>query len=405
MSGPLKIAYLTNQYPYVRHTFIRREIVALEALGVEVSRFSVRDSGHDSVDPADIAEKSKTVSLLAFGLPRLMLALMLSFFTRPIRWCKAFIRATRLGRRGGSVLKHWVYLAEACLLRKKLRQLGVQHLHIHFATNPAAVGLLCELLGGPTYSITIHGPEEWDRPEALSLRDKYESARFVVAVSDFGRCQVYRWCGVEHWNKVEVVRCGIDESFLNVEPDPVPETKQLVLVAGFTEQKGHLLLLQALEQVARRGADFEMVFVGDGPLRGEIEKQIRERKLTGKVTLVGWKSNAEVRDFLKRSRALIMPSLAENLPVAMMEAMAMGRPVLGTYIAGVPELVESGVTGRLVPAGNAELSAAAIEEILHSPTEKLTEMGRAGVKKVRRMHDARIEATKMRALFEKVTLR
>lgn len=397
----MKIAYLTNQYPYVRHTFIRREIVALEGLGVEVFRFSVRDSGHDSVDPADIAEKAKTVSLLAFGLPRLLLALALTLFTRPLKWVKAFARATKLGRRGRSVLKHWIYLAEACLLRKKLRQLGVEHLHIHFATNPAVVGLLCETLGGPEFSITIHGPEEWDRPEALSLREKYESASFVVAVSDFGRCQVYRWCGIEHWHKIEVVRCGLDETFLHVEPDPVPDTKRLVLVAGFTEQKGHLLLLQALERVAKKGIDFEMVFVGDGPLRGEIEKQVRERNLMGKVLLAGWKSNAEVRDFLKQSRALIMPSLAENLPVAMMEAMAMGRPVLGTYIAGVPELVENGVTGRLVPAGNAELSAAAIEAILLAPVEKLTEMGRRGTEKVRRMHDARVEAAKMKELFEK----
>lgn len=412
MTDPLRIAYLTNQYPYVRHTFIRREIVALESLnadahegafpGIEVFRFSVRDSGHDSVDPADIAEKAKTVSLLALGLPRLLLALALSFFTRPLRWFRAFAKATKFGYRSRSVLKHWVYLAEACILRKKLSQLRVEHLHVHFATNPATVGLLCRILGGPTFSITIHGPEEWDRPEALSLREKYESASFVVAVSDFGRCQVYRWCGVEHWHKVEVVRCGIDGTFLSVEPDPVPDTNKLVLVAGFTEQKGHLLLLQSLEVVARRGVDFEMVFVGDGPLRGEIEKQIRERGLTGKVLLAGWKSNAEVRDYLKQSRALIMPSLAENLPVAMMEAMAMGRPVLGTYIAGVPELISNGVTGWLVPAGNIGVCAMAIREILSLPVDRLTEMGKLGAETVRQCHDVRKLARELFQLLKRM---
>jgi glycosyltransferase involved in cell wall biosynthesis len=395
----MRIAYLTNQYPYVRHTFIRREILALEAQGVEVFRFSIRDSGHDSVDPADQAEKPKTVSLLAFGLPRLLLALMLTFFTRPWKWFPAFFKAVRLGHRNRSILKHIIYLAEACLLRKKLRQAGATHLHIHFATNPATVGLLCERLGGPPFSITIHGPEEWDRPESLSLREKYEAARLVVAVSDFGRCQVYRWTGVEHWPKVKVIRCGIDDSFLNAETTPVPETNRLVLVAGLTEQKGHLLLLDALQIVHERGLDFEMLFIGDGPLRPEIEKRLQQKQLSSKVKLLGWKSNAEVRDFLNQSRALIMPSLAENLPVAMMESLALARPVLGTYIAGVPELIEHGVSGWLVPAGNAERSADAIETILKTPVSQLSEMGQRGREKVRRMHDAHVEAGKLKRLF------
>ena len=168
-----------------------------------------------------------------------------TFLTRPIGWLKAFAIATRFGRRGRAELKHWVYLAEACLLRKRLRQAGAEHLHVHFATNPAVVALLCKMLGGPDYSITIHGPEEWDRPESLSLKEKYENAAFVVAVSDFGRCQVYRWCSLAHWPKVHVVRCGVDDAFLKMEPTPVPDTSRLVLVAGLTEQKGHLLLVQA----------------------------------------------------------------------------------------------------------------------------------------------------------------
>jgi colanic acid/amylovoran biosynthesis glycosyltransferase len=396
----LKIAYLTNQYPHVRHTFIRREIVALEALGVEVARFSIRDSGRDAVDPADIEEKKKTHSLLAESKLQLLLAPVATFFTRPIRWLKAFRLATRFGRRGHSVLKHWAYFAEACLLRRRLQQAGADHLHVHFATNPAVVALLCKMLGGPDYSITIHGPEEWDRPEAISLNEKYENAAFVVAVSDFGRCQVYRWCGLAHWSKVRVVRCGVDDDFLKTEPTDVPDTRRMVLVAGLVEQKGHLLLVQALGRVAKEGHDFEMLFVGDGRLRPAIEQEIKAHGLDGKVHILGWQSNAQVREHLKSSRALIMPSFAENLPVAMMEALAMGRPVLGTYIAGVPELVENGVTGWLVPPGNVEMIAAAIIRILNTPTGELSSLGRAGAERVRRMHDARIEAGKLKELFE-----
>jgi glycosyltransferase involved in cell wall biosynthesis len=398
----MKIAYLTNQYPHVRHTFIRREIVALEALGVEVVRFSIRDSGHDVVDPADVEERKQTHALLAEGRPRLLLALIATFFTRPIRWIRAFRVATRFGRRARSLLKHWAYFAEACLFCKRLRQAGAQHLHVHFATNPAVVALLCKILGGPEYSVTIHGPEEWDRPEALSLKEKYEGAAFVVAVSDFGRCQVYRWCALEHWAKVHVVRCGVDQSFLDADTTPVPDTNRLVLVAGLTEQKGHLLLLQALKRVADQGHDFEMLFVGDGPLRPVIEAQIKKLGLDGKVRLLGWQTNAQVREHLRSSRALIMPSFAENLPVAMMEALAMGRPVLGTYIAGVPELVENGVNGWLVPAGNVDATASAIARLLQTSTDELTRMGRAGADQVRLQHDARKEAAKLVELFTSV---
>jgi glycosyltransferase involved in cell wall biosynthesis len=395
----MKIAYLTNQYPHVRHTFIRREIVALEALGVEVMRFSIRDSGHDVVDPADVDERTKTHALLAEGKLRLLLALIATFFTRPIRWLQAFRVATRFGRRARGVLKLWAYFSEACLLRKRLKQSGAQHLHVHFATNPAVVALLCKMLGGPGYSITMHGPEEWDRPEALSLKEKYESAAFVVAVSDFGRCQVYRWCSLSHWDKVHVVRCGVDDSFLNVEPTSVPDTNRLVLVAGLTEQKGHLLLVQALGKVAKAGHSFEMLFVGDGHLRPVLELEIKKLGLENRIRILGWQTNAQVRDHLRSSRALIMPSFAENLPVAMMEALAMGRPVLGTYIAGVPELVENGVNGWLVPAGNVDSIADAVIRILNAPTDELTRMGQAGAERVHSMHNARIEAAKLVDLF------
>jgi glycosyltransferase involved in cell wall biosynthesis len=396
----VKIAYLTNQYPHVRHTFIRREIAALEALGVEVLRFSMRDSGAHCVDPADLKERNQTKPLLHTGAIRLTALVVRTFVRHPLRWIRAFIRATRLGRRGGTILRHWVYLAEACVLVRELKRSGVEHLHVHFATNPAAVALLTRDLGGLPYSITIHGPEEWDRPEALSLTKKYENARFVVAVSDFGRCQVWRWTDPEHWDKVHVVRCGVDETFLHAESEPVPDTNRLVLVAGLAPQKGHLFLLRALAEVAQCGDDFEMLFVGDGPLRALLEKEITRLELQGRVRITGWKSNAEVRELLRSARALVMPSFAENLPVAMMEALAIGRPVLGTHVAGVPELIEHGINGWLVPAGNAAATASAIRAILTTPVTELTRMGRAGARVVAARHDAAREAAKLAELFQ-----
>src|SRR5438874_5166222 len=225
----MKVAYLVNQYPHVSHSFIRREIAALETLGVTVERFSVRPSPADLVDPADQAERQRTHILLAAGLFGLLGALFWTALTRPLRWLKALRRAVRLGRRSErGVMRHLVYLAEACVLLRRLRRCGAAHLHAHFGTNSAAVALLTRLLGGPPYSFTVHGPEEFDRPDSLSLTEKIENAAFVVAVSSFGRSQLFRWCAAAHWPRVHVVRCGVDAAFLSGGPQPVAATNRPV---------------------------------------------------------------------------------------------------------------------------------------------------------------------------------
>lgn len=396
----MKIAYFTNQYPHVRHTFIRRELLAVEAYGVEVLRYSVRSSGADAVDAADRAEHQKTRAILAANKLSLLFILLATMIGRPVRFLRALRWTVRLGRRSDrGVLRHLIYLVEACVLRRWLAQDGATHLHVHFATNPAAVAMLCRELGGPTYSIMVHGAEEWDRPEALSLRDKYEKALFVASASDYGRAQVMRWTNALTWPRCHVIRCGVDEGFLNINVDPVPDTKQLVLVGGLVEQKGHLLVIQALGRVRDAGEDFRMVFVGDGPMRALLVAEMGRLSLGDRIQFLGWQTNAEVRDHLRRSRCLVMPSFAENLPVAMMEAMALGRPVIGTYIAGVPELVVPGVNGWLVPTGNVELTANAILAMLRTPVAELTRMGKNGRQAVLEKHQASNEAKRLVELF------
>src|SRR5262249_23817454 len=171
----MKVAYLVNQYPQVSHSFIRREIVALEAQGLRVERFSVRPSPAELVDAGDRAERDRTQVLLGVGMVGLLTALLRTALTGPGRWLKALALTVQLGRRSErGVLRHLIYLAEACVLARRLRSCGAQHLHAHFGTNSAAVALLMHTLGGPPYSFTVHGPEEFDRPDNLSLGRKIE---------------------------------------------------------------------------------------------------------------------------------------------------------------------------------------------------------------------------------------
>lgn len=397
----IKVAYLVNQYPAVSHSFIRREIVALEAQGFVVKRFSIRPPPADLVDPADVAERAKTREILRAGPISLLVALLATAIGSPSTWWRALRTALRMGAlsdRGR--LRHVAYLAEACLLLRWLRAAGgVRHLHAHFGTNPAAVAMLVRLLGGPTYSFTVHGPEEFDHPRELSIAEKIEHAAAVIAVSDFGRSQLYRWIPYAQWPKVHVVRCGVDAAFLAAGPQPIADNRRMVCIGRLTEQKGQLLILEALAALAAEGVSLEVVLAGDGDMRGVIERRIAELGLGKAVRITGWVSNATVRSELLAARALLLPSFAEGLPVALMEALALGRPAITTFIAGIPELVEDGVNGWLIPAGSVAAMVRAIKRALEASAAELTRMGQAGATAVAARHDASREAARLGDLF------
>ena len=397
----LKVAYLVNQYPAVSHSFIRREIAALESRGVEVVRFSVRRPPSDLVDPADVAEARVTRVLLAGGMLALVGAWLRAFADSPLRWLRVAWTAVKLGRRSDrGVARHLIYMAEACLLLRLLRaEQGVDHLHAHFGTNPAAVAMLTRMLGGPPYSFTVHGPDEFDQPLALSLGDKIARARAVVAVSEFGRSQLYRWAALADWNKIHVVRCGVDAAFLAAGPQPIADCARLVCVGRLAPQKGQFLILDAVAALAKEGVSFEMVLAGDGALRGALEQRVRELAIGERVRITGWISNDAVRSELLAARAMLLPSFAEGLPVVLMEALALGRPAISTYLAGIPELIEDGVNGWLIPAGSLAAMTTAIRRALDTGPVTLAAMGKAGAQAVAERHDVQREAQRLEALF------
>jgi len=285
---PLRVAYLVNQYPAVSHTFIRREIAGLEACGVEVLRFSIRPvEERELADEADRAERGRTEILLGSGLLPPAAALLVSLLLRPWRTLRALALAWRFGGRSPrGRLRHVAYLAEAALLARRLRARGADHLHAHFGTNSATVAFLCRVLGGPSYSFTVHGPEDFDRPEALGLREKVRDAAFVVAVSEYSRSQVMRAVEPAEWDKLRVVRCGVDQRFLDGAAGSV-DRPRLVCVGRLSKDKGHLLLLEAAALLAREGRSFELALVGDGDYRPSIEARIRAEGLEGRVRLTG----------------------------------------------------------------------------------------------------------------------
>ncbi len=396
----MKVAYLVNQYPKTSHTFVRRELQALEAQGAQVLRYSMRRTTEPLASPEDREELQRTRVILDEGAVGHLLAIIRQAVKSPGRFLAGLRCAIDMGRKSDrGVVLHLIYLAEACVLLGWLKRERVEHLHAHFGTNSAATAALVRALGGPPYSFTVHGPDEFDKPQALKLREKAHLASFVVAISHYGRAQLCRWVRHEDWGRLQVVRCGVADDLLGTALTPVPDVPRFVCVARISEQKGHLLLIDAAHRLAHLGIRFEIFLAGDGEMRGQVETLIREKGLEDRVFIGGWMSGAKVREALLGARAMVLPSFAEGLPVVIMEALALGRPVVTTAIAGTPELVQPGRTGWLVPAGSVEALVAAMKECLETPVERLTEMGRIGAELVARQHNVSLEAGKLGELI------
>jgi glycosyltransferase involved in cell wall biosynthesis len=297
--------------------------------------------------------------------------------------------------------RHLAYFLEAAWLVRRLDRLGVEHVHAHFGTNPAAVALIVRAWGGPPFSFTAHGPDEFDAPVTLSLGQKVAAAAFVAAISSYGRSQLMRWSAPAEWGKIEVVRCGVDRAFLDAAVQPVPpDSTELLCVARLSPQKGLPLLVAACDRLRATGASFTVTIVGDGELRDELEAEIRRRRLEDRVILAGTCTAAEIREHLHRARAFVLPSFAEGLPVVIMEAMALSRPVVATAVAGIPELVDRDC-GWVIPPGSEEALAEALAEALSAEPEELARKGAAGRERVRAMHDSERNAVSLMEAVER----
>jgi glycosyltransferase involved in cell wall biosynthesis len=389
----------------VSHTFIRREIEALERRGLEVKRIALRGWDGPLPDPADAAERKRTRYVLGDGPLPLAVAVLRLALTRPARLLNAFRLAWRLSRRAERPLPvHLVYLAEAARIVPWLKAAGARHLHAHFGTNSAAVALLAHALGGPPWSFTVHGPEEFDKAPLIHLAEKAEAAAFVAAISSYGRSQLWRLLPAAHWPKVAVVPCGLAPEYFAAPATQPAAARRLVCVGRLCEQKGQLLLVEAARRLAQRltqeGAEFELVLAGDGEMRAAVEAAIAQAALGDRVRITGWISGDAVRAELEAARALVLPSFAEGLPVVIMEAMALRRPVISTWVAGTPELVRPGEHGWLVPPGDPEALAQAMQACLDAPPVALARMGEAARARVRARHDVDAAAERLAGLFQ-----
>ena len=355
-----RVAYLNTQYPALSHTFIEREVRSLRGLGYEVSTFTVRaaDSGH-LIDDRNREAFESTVVLLQPG--KLLGAELSAMFKSPAKWLASLGAAMRLRPDGvkGFALG-LAYHAEAIRLARELKKVGLSHVHVHMANNGTAVAAIaCAYDPSLSYSVTVHGPSIFFKPFESKLGDKIAGARFVRVISDFCRSQAMSFCDPEHWSKLEVVHCGMEpapyveagDSVANRDSDSGGGALRLINVARLAPVKGHALLVEAVAMLKARGVAVHVDIVGGGPLTDRLQQEIESRGVADRVTLVGPVGQDKIPARFAAADGFVLPSFAEGVPTVLMEAMAAGRPVVATAIAGTPELVEDGVHGKLVRPG------------------------------------------------------
>jgi colanic acid/amylovoran biosynthesis glycosyltransferase len=394
----LKIAYFVNEYPKPSHSFIRREIMALERQGFEILRIALRGWRNELPDAEDQSERTRTRHVLRGGPLTLLGPTITAMLRSPIRFMRAVRLAAHMSQDSErSLVYHLIYIMEACRTLEWVKAFGAERIHVHFGDNSTEIVMLARMLGGPPYSFTAHGPNEFLRNWGLD--QKIHHSEFAVAVSSYGRSQLYLRCDARDWPKLKVIHCGLERSFYETATASMPAVGRIVCVGRLCAAKGQLLLLEVVRRLVADGIPVQLVLAGDGPMRTELEQRITQLRLGAQVRITGWISAEQVRNEILAARALVLPSFAEGLPVVIMEAMALRRPVLTTYIAGIPELVRAGENGWLFPAGSMAELEHAIRECLSMPAGELQKMGDAAFERVTARHNVDLEASKLAALF------
>lgn len=396
----MKIAYFTNSYPRATDTFIRLEVLGLRNRGIEVNTYAVRKSGGEhNVDSQVKSEKQNTFYLLPVNLRNLIVTLFKFVVKEPKNFAKAIIITGKTARPGikGHLLQI-AYFLEAVILAGKLREDGIQHLHNHLGDNSGTVSLIASTLINIPYSISIHGPHIFFDGLHWALDEKTKHSKFISCIGHFCKSQMMLYSQSEDWDKFKIVRCGVElERYEYALRRHTP--RKLLFVGRLSDEKGLNVLLDSLRMLLAETADFHLTVLGDGQSRRKLEHQADQLGLSEHVEFKGFVDQTTIREHLKTSDIFILPSFAEGIPVSLMEAMAIGVPVITTYVGGIAELVVHNDTGLLCYPSDSTGLANAIKTYLNdqSLVETISYNGR---KHVESEFDVNKQIDKLAALFK-----
>lgn len=397
------VAHVVSRFPLISETFILGEILELERLGLRVEVFSLLRE-RAPVRHAE-AEALAARCVYASGSARALAAAQLHWLgRRPGAYLRAWWRALRGNVRSPRfLLRAPMAVAAGALFAREAERRGVERLHAHYATHTALAAYVAHQLGGLPYSFTTHAHDIY--VDRTMLDEKLRAASFVVAISDYNRRLLEELYGEDARGRISVVHCGIQPELFAPREQPLRRNAlEMLCVASLQDYKGHPYLVDACALLRERGVPFRLRLVGEGEDRPAIEAQIAGLGLGDAIELLGALPRDRVAALLREADVLVLPSVVtasgkkEGLPVALMEALAMEVPVVATDISGIPELVEDGRTGLLVPERDAAALAAALERVWHEP-DAARAMAAAGRERVLADFDLHRTAAQLRDLL------
>ena len=394
-----KLAYLVSQYPAVNHAFMLREIRELRRRGfvVEIASISPPDRTPERMTDEEREEAAQTFYVKSQPIVNVLGTHVSAFLSRPAKYLGGLLFALGLARGGVRKLAYqFLYFAEAVVVGEWMRRRGMTHVHVHYSTT---VVLIASHIFPITISATMHGPDEFSDPEGSHLRKKIEVCKFVCAISDFGRSQLMRYCYYSDWQKLHVVRLGVDTENLRPSDSRSEPGPFRFLTAGrLAPVKGQHILLDAMAKVQSGRCDFVLHIAGDGPDRQDLEAHASRLGIGDRVIFEGFVNQDQLGLLYRKADAFVLPSFAEGLPVVLMEAMALGVPCISTWVNGVPELIRDGIDGLTVAPGDSDALAWAISYLIDKP-EHREELARAGRKRAVEVVDLRTNVSRLAELF------
>lgn len=399
----LKVAYLLDIFPALSETFIINEIIELRRQGLDVAIFSLAKPKEDIIheEAKELAKETfYAKNLLSPGKFRKALTYLYAHLyflvVNPFRYLREFWFAFT---HGVKVFKPAAYYALV------LRKLGIGHIHAHFAATASEYAMTISGISGIPYSFTPHAYDIFMKPRLV--KEKVAFADFVVSKTEYNkRFLEENYPGI-NGDKIHVVHYGMDlERFTPVRYDVRGQLPFTILsVARLVEKKGHKYLLEACHILTKKGvSNFVCKIIGDGPLKRDLEGLALSFGLSENVEFIGALPSDKVLSILEGSDLFVLPCVVardgdmDGMPNALIEAMALGKPVVSTYVSGIPELIKNGC-GILVPPEDSQALARALEEIFLMTPESRAAMGQKGYQIVEREFNLSKEVKKIRNLF------
>jgi len=366
-----RMGYLVSRYPAVSHTFILREVEQLRRQGfvIETASINPPDQAPGDMPPAERAAAATTYYVKRDGVAGALCAHVRALLRRPGAWATGLAYALRLGgtdpRRAAICL---AYFTEALMVGRWMEDRNLPHLHVHFATAAANVGLFVKKVFGTSLSLMIHGPDEFDDVRGQWLPEKIACADFLFCIGAFARSQAMRLSDPSHWEKMDVARLGVDTARYSPQPRRAPGKAFHILCVGrLVAAKGQHVLVEAARRLAAQGRDVRITLVGTGPGEAGLREAIDRAGLDSRIALAGALNQEQVRELYARADAFVLPSFAEGIPVVLMEAMASGVPCVTTRITGIPELIQNDDEGLLVAPSDIDTLVVAIARLMDDP--------------------------------------